>query len=75
MLSRHITMLEMPDPFGRMQETVCLDLAFVRGWRFGLNASKVKAEIHEVFEQYQEHGYEVVNRAFEAALNVQDTRL
>ena len=64
-------MLEMPDPFGRMQETVCLGLAFVRGWRFGLNGSKVKAEIREVFERYQEHVYEVINRAFEAAPNVQ----
>jgi hypothetical protein len=53
--SRHIAMIEIPDGFGRTQETVCLDLAFVRGWLFGINANKVKSDIRDVLERYQEH--------------------
>lgn len=74
-LSRHIAMIEIPDSYERLQETVCLDLAFVRGWLFGINANKVKADVREVLERYQEHVYEVINRAFEATSAVQDTVL
>src|SRR5688500_10904855 len=60
-LSRHIAMIELPGEHQRLQEMVCLDLSFVRGWLFGINANKVKPEVRDQLERYQEQIYEVIN--------------
>lgn len=66
-LSKHTSMVPVVSEDRRVFEMICLDLSFVRGWLFGINANRVKAEIRERLEQYQEQVYEVIDRAFTSA--------
>lgn len=51
-------------PDGRSFEMACLPLKYVRGWLFGINASRVKAEIRDKLIQYQREVIEIIDRHF-----------
>ncbi len=55
-------------PDGRSYEMVCLPLKYVRGWLFGINASRVKEEVREKLIQYQREIIEIIDRAFSRSL-------
>jgi len=46
-------------PDGRTYEMSCLPLKFVRGWLFGINATRIKPEIRDKLIQYQREVIEI----------------
>lgn len=46
------------------REMICLPLDYLNGWLFGINASRVKAEIRERLIRYQRECYQVLHEAF-----------
>lgn len=46
------------------REMICLNLDYLNGWLFGINASRVKDEVRERLIRYQEECYRVLARAF-----------
>ncbi len=49
---------------GGEQVMSCLPLKYVRGWLFGINATRVKAEVRDKLIQYQREVIEIIDRAF-----------
>jgi hypothetical protein len=52
---------------GGAQEMQCLQLDYLNGWLFGINASRVKEEIRERVVRYQEECYLILRDAFQGA--------
>jgi hypothetical protein len=52
--------------------TLALPLKYIRGWLFGINATRVKPEIRDKLIQYQKEIYEVIDRAFSRSLDTPD---
>lgn len=50
---------------GQKVETLCLPLEFLNGWLFGVNASRVKAEVRERLIRYQRDCYRILAAAFQ----------
>ena len=50
---------------GQKLETLCLPLEFLNGWLFGVNASRVKAEVRERLIRYQRDCYRILAAAFQ----------
>lgn len=51
---------------GGTQEMLCLPVKFMHGWLFGINASRVRAELQAKLIRYQEECFEVLWQAFQA---------
>lgn len=49
---------------GGPQTTNCLNLEYLNGWLFGINANRVKAEVRERLILYQEKCFQVLAEAF-----------
>jgi hypothetical protein len=59
---------------GGIPDSLCLPVEFLNGWLFGINASRVKAELREKVIRYQRDCYRVLWDAFNPQpLSVQDT--
>jgi hypothetical protein len=67
-LSKYLTTLPVTLPDGRTYEMDCLPLKYIRGWLFGINASRVKEAIREKLIRYQEEVIEIIDRAFSQVL-------
>lgn len=62
-LSKGMLMMSIPSAGGE-QETVCLPLKLIPGWLFGVDTSRVRAEIRVKLEQYQAECFDVLWRHF-----------
>jgi hypothetical protein len=49
---------------GGIPDSLCLPVEFLNGWLFGINASRVKAELQETVIRYQRDCYRVLREAF-----------
>jgi hypothetical protein len=63
-LSKSLTTLPITLSDGRTYEMDCLPLKYIRGWLFGINASRVKEAIRDKLIRYQEEVIEIIDRAF-----------
>ncbi|MFQ5400523.1 MAG: phage antirepressor N-terminal domain-containing protein [Anaerolineae bacterium] len=51
---------------GQRGQMLCLPLDYLNGWLFGINATRVKAEVRERLLRYQRECYRVLAQAFTA---------
>ena len=63
-LSEVITSVRVTRTEDQAREMICLPLDYLNGWLFGINASRVKAEIRENLIRYQRECYRVLADAF-----------
>lgn len=63
-LAKYEAQLRISHEAGGAQATNCLALRFTPGWLFGINASRVRAEVRAKLIRYQEEVYEVIWKAF-----------
>ena len=59
-----ITPTPLDNRFANPQEMMCIPLDYLNGFLFGINASRVKAEIRERLIRYQKECYRVLADAF-----------
>ncbi|MFO7536506.1 MAG: phage antirepressor N-terminal domain-containing protein [Chloroflexota bacterium] len=62
-LSRKIATISVTGP-GGPQPTYCLQLDYLNGWLFSINANRVKSEVRDRLIFYQERCYQVLAEAF-----------
>lgn len=62
-LSRKIATINVTGP-GGPQATYCLQLDYLNGWLFSINANRVKADVRDRLIFYQEKCYQVLASAF-----------
>jgi hypothetical protein len=62
-LSRKIANITVTGP-GGPQPTYCLQLDYLNGWLFSINANRVKPEVRQRLVFYQERCYQVLAEAF-----------
>lgn len=62
---RGVIVTIIPESGIAQQQTMsCLPLQFLNGWLFGINATRVRAELRERLVQYQRECYEILANAF-----------
>lgn len=59
-LASTISVMNMVAADGKNREQICLPLAYLNGWLFGVNASRVKPEIREKLITYQRECYQAL---------------
>lgn len=59
-------MVIITTPSGGPQEMICLPLEYLNGWLFGINSSRVKADLKEKVVRYQKECYKALAQYFQA---------
>jgi len=65
-LARHLRKVAMTAADGKQYETLCLALEYLPGWLFGVTTSRVREDLRDKLNRYQEECFRVLWRAFQA---------